>query len=236
MANTIACEIERSLSEPSTARRLSSAATLKKRCSTVEAVALGRATSTSTGSWEVALGQALDLVGEGGREQQRLALLGQVAEDALQVGQEADVEHAVGLVEHHVLDLVEHRVLRLDVVEQPARRGDQHLDAGLQLERLRLHVDAAEHSTTAARSLVNFEYCLTLLATWSASSRVGASTSARTGWRAGDMLRFSCLSIFCSSGIENAAVLPVPVCATPITSRPASTIGIALAWMGVMVW
>ena len=65
-------------------------------------------------------------------------------QDALQVGQEADVEHAVGLVEHDVLDLVEHAVLRLDVVEQPARRGDQHLDALLQLERLRLHVDAAE--------------------------------------------------------------------------------------------
>ncbi len=91
-------------------------------------------------------------------------------------------------------------------------------------------------NTTVARSLVNLEYCLTLLATWSASSRVGASTSARTGWRAGDMLEFSCLSIFCSSGSEKAAVLPVPVCAAPITSRPASTIGIALAWIGVMVW
>ena len=71
-------------------------------------------------------------------------------------------------------------------------------------------------------------------ATWSASSRVGASTSARTGWRAGETLAVSWRIIFCSSGIENAAVLPVPVCAAPITSRPCSTRGIAFAWMGVM--
>ena len=38
----------------------------------------------------------------------------------------------------------------LEMVEQAARRGDQHLDATLQLGRLRLHVDAAED---AARTL-----------------------------------------------------------------------------------
>ena len=90
-------------------------------------------------------------------------------------------------------------------------------------------------NTTAERRLVCWAYDLTLAATWSASSRVGASTSARTGWRAGDIEAFSCRSIFCSSGMEKAAVLPVPVCAAPITSRPASTTGMALAWMGVMV-
>ena len=34
-------------------------------------------------------------------------------------------------------------------------------------------------------------------------------------------------------GNENPAVLPVPVCAAPITSRPASTTGIAWVWIGV---
>jgi hypothetical protein len=48
------------------------------------------------------------------------------------------------------------------------------------------------------------------------------------------MLAVSCRSIFCSSGIVKAAVLPVPVCAAPMMSRPASTMGIALAWMGVI--
>jgi hypothetical protein len=41
-------------------------------------------------------------------------------------------------------------------------------------------------------------------------------------------------SIFCSSGSVKAAVLPVPVWAAPITSRPASTMGMALAWIGVI--
>ena len=71
-------------------------------------------------------------------------------------------------------------------------------------------------------------------ATWSASSRVGASTSARTGWRAGETLAVSWRSMRCSSGMENAAVLPVPVWAAPITSRPSSTSGMALAWIGVI--
>jgi hypothetical protein len=54
-----------------------------------------------------AVGKLLDLVGEGGREQQALALLRQHGEDALDVGDEAHVEHAVGFVEHQHLDLGE---------------------------------------------------------------------------------------------------------------------------------
>ena len=34
-------------------------------------------------------------------------------------------------------------------------------------------------------------------------------------------------------GSEKPAVLPVPVWAAPMTSRPCSTSGIALAWIGV---
>ena len=71
-----------------------------------------------------------------------------------------------------------------------------------------------------------------LVWTCSASSRVGTRMSACTvlgghGARAA--------AIFCRSGRPNAAVLPVPVCAIAIRSRPPSRIGIALAWMGVGV-
>ena len=90
-------------------------------------------------------GQALDFGRERRGKQQRDALLGQVAQDALQVGQKADVQHAVGFVKHHIFNLVQHRVLGLDVVKQTARRGDQHLDAFFQLGGLRLHVHAAKH-------------------------------------------------------------------------------------------
>ena len=36
-----------------------------------------------------------------------------------------------------------------------------------------------------------------------------------------------------SIGQRNAAVLPLPVCAIPMTSRPLSSVGIPIAWMGV---
>ena len=52
--------------------------------------------------------------------------------------------------------------------------------------------------------------------------------------RAGEVEGFSCLSRRCSKGNENAAVLPVPVWAAPITSWPVNTTGMAWAWIGVM--
>jgi hypothetical protein len=50
-------------------------------------------------------------------------------EDALDVGDEAHVQHAVGFVEHQHFDLGEGDALLLDVVEQAARRGDDDLAA-----------------------------------------------------------------------------------------------------------
>mmetsp|Transcript_716 Transcript_716/g.2080 ORF Transcript_716/g.2080 Transcript_716/m.2080 type:complete len:294 (-) Transcript_716:476-1357(-) len=64
-----------------------------------------------------------------------------------------------------------------------------------------------------------------------ASSRVGASTRAMgvdsplgTG---------SCASMCTTAGIRNASVLPLPVRAMPIRSRPPRMIGRACAWMGI---
>ncbi len=93
---------------------------------------------------QVAAGQALDLRRESGGEQQRGALLGQVAQDALQVGQKADIEHAVGLIEHHVFHLVEHRALGFDMVQQTSGRCHQNLDAFFEFGSLGLHVNATE--------------------------------------------------------------------------------------------
>ena len=61
-------------------------------------------------------------------------------------------------------------------------------------------------------------------ATWIASSRVGASTSA---------CGLNCFgSIRARIGSAKAAVLPVPVWAWPSTSRPASSGGMVAAWIG----
>ena len=71
-------------------------------------------------------------------------------------------------------------------------------------------------STDTCRYLPSF---ISSPAVCSASSRVGDSTMACT--------RLSAGSIFSTSGMPKAAVLPVPVCAWPITSRPSSMGGIA---------
>ena len=48
--------------------------------------------------------------------------------------------------------------------------------------------------------------------TWSQSSRVGTSTRPWTSFQPGSIER--------ASGSPKASVLPVPVCASPTTSRP----------------
>ena len=55
------------------------------------------------------------------REEERLALRGQVLQDAADVREEAHVEHAVRLVEHEDLEVIELRVREAEVVEQAAR-------------------------------------------------------------------------------------------------------------------
>ncbi len=66
--------------------------------------------------------------------------------------------------------------------------------------------------------------------TCAASSRVGSRISVR-GMRARARPASSIVII----GSVKAAVLPVPVCAMPSTSRLASTCGIACSWIGVGV-
>ena len=83
--------------------------------------------------------------------------------------------------------------------------------------------------TTAQRSCVYLAYSLTCWATWSANSRVGSKTKARTGCLAGEVDVFSCWSMRCNRGSEKAAVLPVPVWAAPMTSWPERTTGMACA-------
>ncbi len=90
------------------------------------------------------MGERADLVREGRGEQQVLALLRQQREHALDVADEAHVEHAIGFVEHEDLDGREVERLLLDVVEQAAGRRDE--DVGATGERALLVVlpDAAE--------------------------------------------------------------------------------------------
>ena len=80
------------------------------------------------------LGDAPDLRRHGGGEEQRLAGERHELADALDVGNEAHVEHAVGFVDHQQLDAGEQEPSALEMVEQAAGRRDQHVDAARELE------------------------------------------------------------------------------------------------------
>ena len=93
---------------------------------------------------EEGLGDALDLGRHGGRVEQRLPRGGREREDALDVRDEAHVEHPVGLVHHHDLDAGEQQLATLEMVEEPPRRGDQHVHAAVDQQILLLEGHAAD--------------------------------------------------------------------------------------------
>src|SRR5204862_7446856 len=83
---------------------------------------------------EVLLDEVVDVAGEGGGEQHRLGVhVAQVAQDPRDLGREAHVGHAVGLVEHDHLDVVEEDLTPLQEVDEPAGGGDD--DVALAAER-----------------------------------------------------------------------------------------------------
>ena len=79
------------------------------------------------------VGEALDLGRHGRREEQRLAGEGEDLADALDVRDEAHVEHAVGLVDDEDLDAGQQDLAAAEMVEQAARRRDQHVGAAVEL-------------------------------------------------------------------------------------------------------
>ncbi len=85
-----------------------------------------------------------DRAGHRRREEQVLPLGGEVPQDALDVGEEAHVEHPVGLVDDEDLQPVELRVAETEVVEEAAGSRDDDVDPGAEGVLLRPHADAAE--------------------------------------------------------------------------------------------
>ena len=65
-------------------------------------------------------------------------------DDALDIGDEAHVEHAVGLVDDEDLDVGEQDLAALEQVEQAAGRGDQHVDAAIEHASPVVHALAAD--------------------------------------------------------------------------------------------
>ena len=109
------------------------------------------------GILQVTAGQALDFWGESSTEQQRGTGLGQVAQDALQIGQKTDVQHAVCLIQHHIFHLIERHVLGFNMVKQAARCRHQYFHTFFQLEGLGLHVHAAKNHHAAQLGVLGIQ-------------------------------------------------------------------------------
>ena len=93
---------------------------------------------------QVALHENVDAVVERGGEQQALAGGGRGVHQPLHAGQEAEVGHVVGLVEHCDLHMAERAEALLDEVFEAPGAGDDDVDALLQCLHLRLLADATE--------------------------------------------------------------------------------------------
>ena len=70
---------------------------------------------------------------------------GSIPQDLPDLRQEPHVEHPVRFVEHQELEVGELRVRRPQMIEEPSRRRDQHVDAAAERVLLRAHADAAEN-------------------------------------------------------------------------------------------
>jgi predicted transcriptional regulator len=156
-------------------------------------------------------GDAADFGRHRRREEQRLPRERDHLADALDVGNEAHVEHAVGFVDDQQFDAGQQQAAALGMVEQPAGRCDQHVDAAVNLVSWSPNetppISSATLSFWPAPYLSKFSF------TWAASSRVGSRMRVR-GMRA----RARPFSSMVSIGRTKAAVLPVPVWAMPRTS------------------
>ena len=105
------------------------------------------------GGWRSldALGILEELADEAGdlrrhrrREEQGLAPRRQQLADLLDVRDEAHVEHAVGLVDDEDLHAHQHDAPALEMIEQAPGRGDQDVDAAVELLDLVVHRHAAD--------------------------------------------------------------------------------------------
>ena len=90
------------------------------------------------------IGEPGDFRRHGRREEQRLARERHELADALDVGDEAHVEHAVGFVDDEDLDRVQEQSAALGEVEQAAGGGDDDVGAARDLGLLIAERDAAD--------------------------------------------------------------------------------------------
>ena len=77
------------------------------------------------------IGHPFDFRRHGGRIKERLAGKRGQGENTLDVGDKAHVQHAVSLVDHHDLHACQQQLAAFMVIKQPARRGNQDINAAI---------------------------------------------------------------------------------------------------------
>lgn len=95
------------------------------------------------GVGEGVVGEVAHFFWHGGGEEERLALGGQVFEDAAHIRQKSHIKHHVGLVKDEDLQVVEADVALVDVVEQTSGAGDDNVHARAEFFDLRGDAHAA---------------------------------------------------------------------------------------------
>ena len=72
--------------------------------------------------------ELLDVVRQGGREEQGLAKWRQQADNPLYIRNEAHIEHPVGFVDNEDFHICQQHLAALEMIKQAAGRGNQHID------------------------------------------------------------------------------------------------------------
>ena len=201
-------------------------------CAIAATGASTESTECVTGFAQVALDEHVDAVVERGREQQPLRARRGLVEQPLDAGQEAEVGHVVGLVEHRDLDGVEAAVPLADQVLEPAGAGDDDVDAGRGARR-----PGGPGATPPKTVVIAHARAQRPAAAMRLGHLVGElagrhehqrpRTAALRGAGAGRWRR----GARPSAGAK-AIVLPLPVRPRPRTSRPARESGRVAAWIG----
>ncbi|MNX59769.1 hypothetical protein D3C86_906550 [compost metagenome] len=98
--------------------------------------------------------QRLDVIREGGGEEQGLPLVRQRLHDAANVGDEAHVEHSVRFIQHQHFQGAQGESPLGQQIQQAARGGDQDVDPELDGVQVRLDADAAIGDQGAERQMM----------------------------------------------------------------------------------
>ncbi len=184
------------------------------------------ATSMRSGIGQKLVRELLHFGGHGRREKQRLPRCGQQLADALDVGDEAHVEHAVALVDDDDFHRRKQQLTAPGVIEQAPRRGDQHVRAAIELAELVVEGHTADQQrhgqlVVDAELLECLRHLGGQLAGWFKDERARHSRAGAAGFKARKHREHE------AAGLTGAGLGDADHVAAAITA------GMARVWIGV---